>query len=313
MSSLPNSPRRGWLDTSSALAAPRRLLGFTLVELLVVIGIIAILIGILMPALGSARRAALVTRCSATQRQIAEAAAMHVSQHRGYYPVAGYFAGLDFPDPPSLRDLNKLKYRYVWIDDINGTPWNHWCVAPWHAALAVYLGKGQVVLGQNNDDYLADEIGVRDYLRYFICPADVTRSAEAPEMKIYQTNRMWWTLQQSYVVNEAVFGVHDTYGRLRGQASKIRNPASTVMLMDGKAAAHYSTSSGMGQWITLVNKTATPPVTLADALAGTKAGSPASFDLVRHKGRANILFFDGHVESRSITPSDLSSVYLLAN
>lgn len=71
----PVSETRGW-----------RLRGFTLVELLVVIGIIALLISVLLPALNKARSAAEATACLANLRTIGQMVSMYQTQNRGCMP-----------------------------------------------------------------------------------------------------------------------------------------------------------------------------------------------------------------------------------
>jgi prepilin-type N-terminal cleavage/methylation domain-containing protein/prepilin-type processing-associated H-X9-DG protein len=75
-------------------ASPKaRNAAFTLVELLVVIGIIAVLIGVLLPALSKARKQANATACLANLRSMNQALSIYFAQNRGHLPYYNWHPG----------------------------------------------------------------------------------------------------------------------------------------------------------------------------------------------------------------------------
>jgi prepilin-type N-terminal cleavage/methylation domain-containing protein len=88
--------------------SPRRTRhAFTLVELLVVIGIIAVLVGLLIPALGKARESAQRINCASQLRQIGQWAGMYAGQFRNFMPVGWYVGDSYSPGTSTIWYMDK--------------------------------------------------------------------------------------------------------------------------------------------------------------------------------------------------------------
>ena len=98
---------------------------FTLVELLVVIGIIAVLIAILLPTINAARRQGATAACLSNLRNLGQALAVYQAEQKGSYPFAYYISGTP-PALPAQADVNDGgqdpldAQTYVWWSVLRG-------------------------------------------------------------------------------------------------------------------------------------------------------------------------------------------------
>lgn len=227
---------------------------FTLVELLVVLGVVLVLIGVLLPSLRAARRSAQQVACAAKLRQIGAAFFYSANDRRGYLPLAGTIsismnsatAGDGFELARQLNDPKRQYYRYTYVAD----SFNQWSLMPWPVSIATYLAPSQQ---WNIEDWNSIEpaLNGRDGIwKHLMCPATDSYNygnrinSKGESVPTFQGTVLkvttpgfgyLWSTNTDYVINEGVFGwsANPARRRLRGRLSRITNPDTTVLLTDG--------------------------------------------------------------------------------
>ncbi|HEY7120104.1 MAG TPA: hypothetical protein VH475_26185 [Tepidisphaeraceae bacterium] len=276
----------------------RRAVAFTLVELLVVIGIIALLIAILLPALSRAREQAKLVKCLSVLHGMGQAAQLHAAEHRGYMPIAGMQAILISPE--SLSDASRKKY--VWFRDENNPERtvgkDGYTPAPLSAALGFYMNLNPDLSSRKDLQAWLQQDWV---IRYFTCPSDNNPPTQGSSIAATSGYPGPFELM-SYAFNEAALGRRgDRPDRCpMGNTARIRRPAEVFLFCDGVRGARPEHAYGIFEladdW------------TLYDywSVAGLPSSATVKFDYTRHRKKMNVAFFDGHAETVNLPDLPLS-------
>jgi prepilin-type processing-associated H-X9-DG protein/prepilin-type N-terminal cleavage/methylation domain-containing protein len=323
---------------------------FTLVELLVVIGIIALLVSVLLPALNRAREQANLVACASNLRQLGSMANIYVAENHGYFP---YGCAEMMPGTENLGVFNGWwdTPTWTWADSLQRLSNNH---APgengapvWGGGLAIYEQNMAVDFSGVFHDY--DTSGfpyqprVSDYLANpivfphtnYLDPREIASGGsgccpirQAAGIKRSSATMMIWCGPQQ-LVNGLSAGYIYNYGPLAMQLD-----ASVV---SGGTYGLYYPVPANPQWyngtqynlpICIGNLLPPPPPGVRQ---GYNGGNPVLMPLLKYLNQdalhttwanncamrfrhmnnttCNMLFVDGHVESRllgTVTAMDVS-------
>jgi len=283
------------------IASKNQRLAFTLVELLVVIGIIAVLIALLLPALNKARAQAQCAQCQSNMRQIAIAVLQYTNDNRDRLIIghitAGVFGTQAYPDGWGWA-AELMHQHYLGAPNYYDNPATPGAVAA--STHSVFYCPACVDLIPNSlaGDYPTNGLN----LGYHIAPGtDYPRYDGQPPYAV----ATWYQLTMNDFSETSPLISGEPYPCpfiwFTGGVADLSNPAYTHSLNQIKHSATMMMieETPTPQWLT----GGIAPANYLPCLAGRHgAHTPNS-----HNAYVNLAFFDGHVASFPTYPFELNN------
>jgi len=276
--------------------------GFTLVELLVVIGIIALLISILLPALNRARRQAKTLVCLSNLRQMGNAWTMYLSENKGHLPnyiwhTSPPGAGLAGPA------LTEFCWRGYWMGILNDLRINgNQLLCPEaQEALNYKLGISGAGLVNNawSGAFQTTQTGVKGDGALVINNTSTTIRDPGTGSLVWGYRIGSYGQNRNLLLNPQASGAYqDSYDPSSSYISSIKNSAEVPLFYDSVWIDNQAMSNGtvVGS---VVTAQPTPPTDLNGnyATSGSSGHDQDRFLIKRHGRAINMCFADGHAKT----------------
>lgn len=259
----PSRPLPSNCGTLPGLAA------FTLVELLVVIGIIAVLISTLLPSLSAARQSAISIQCLSNIRQLAMASLMYANDNRGFFPPGG--------DDIGPGDSNLHRWHGSRASALPGDPSSHF----------KFEGYGTPASPESPLRPFLQSDGVK------ACPAFLSLASEGAE-----TGSGGYGYNYDFIGSSAAVST-DIYGyRTPAKVVQVLRPSEKILFADVASLSYWdgtTTHSGLYE-----ESFVYPPTSYYAWNGALFPWNPSPSMHFRHRDRASIAWADGHATSEKM-------------